>query len=240
MADAVQPDSTTVQQLLKRSRSLWSSYVAATTDLRLPAEYRLKLITNCLLSDTTIHASAYESAVYQHGVPRWESATFHPKRCARSSSMDSTIRLAALSPNNPTLWTGLVFKRETDKKVEGNHLAILLLAWAYVLSARWVELQPSCGLTGSLPPGAMHYSDLQAARLNNEEDIPADTIETDIGEECERAARWWAAILAPGEGWYATVDFGDKIYRSPWSAHIASVAHQSWMRSTNEAAFTRR
>jgi hypothetical protein len=38
MADAVQPDSTTVQQLLKRSRSLWSSYAAATTDLRLPAE----------------------------------------------------------------------------------------------------------------------------------------------------------------------------------------------------------
>jgi hypothetical protein len=36
-ADAVQPDSETVQ-LLRRSRSLWSSYAVATTDPRLPAE----------------------------------------------------------------------------------------------------------------------------------------------------------------------------------------------------------
>ena len=131
MADAVQPDPTTVQQLLKRSRSLWSSYVAATTDLRLPVERmqledssakslhspldRLKLITNCLPSDTTIHATAYESAVRQYGVPRWESTTFHPKRCAMSSPMDSTIRCAAFSQNNLTLWTGLVFKRGQTK-----------------------------------------------------------------------------------------------------------------------------
>ncbi len=38
MADAVQPDSKTVQQLLQRSRSLWSSYAAVTTNLRFPVE----------------------------------------------------------------------------------------------------------------------------------------------------------------------------------------------------------
>ena len=75
---------------------------------------------------------------------------------------------------------------------------------------------------GLLPPGAIYYSDLQAARLNNKEDIPADSIKIDIGEECERAARWWAAILAPGEGWHAIIDFGEEKYRSPWSAYIAS------------------
>jgi hypothetical protein len=68
----------------------------------------------------------------------------------------------------------------------------------------------------------MYYSDLQAAWLNNDEDILANAIEVDIGEICERAARWWAAILAPGEGWHATLELGDKLYRSPWSAHIAS------------------
>jgi hypothetical protein len=68
----------------------------------------------------------------------------------------------------------------------------------------------------------MYYSDLQASWLNNDEDIPAGAIEVDIGEICERAARWWAAILAPGEGWHATRELGDKLYRSPWSAHIAS------------------
>ena len=68
---------------------------------------------------------------------------------------------------------------------EGNHLAILLLAWAYILSARWVELQSPYGLGGSL----MQYSDLHAAQLNNDEDIPAGAIEVDIDETCDRAAR---------------------------------------------------
>jgi hypothetical protein len=73
---------------------------------------------------------------------------------------------------------------------EGNHLAILLLAWAYILSARWIELQSPYGLGRSLPLGSgMHYSDLQAARLNNDEDIPAGAIEVNIGETCDRAAR---------------------------------------------------
>ena len=91
----------------------------------------------------------------------------------------------------------------------------MLLAWAYILSARWVELQSPYGLRGSLPLDGMHYSDLQAARLNNDEDIPAGAIEVDIGETCERASRWWAAVLAPGEGWHATLELGDKLYRSP-------------------------
>jgi hypothetical protein len=68
----------------------------------------------------------------------------------------------------------------------------------------------------------VYYSDLQAAWLNNDEDIPAGAIEVDTGEICEQAARRWAAILVPGEGWHATFEQGDKLYRSPWSAHIVS------------------
>src|SRR3954452_9009880 len=68
----------------------------------------------------------------------------------------------------------------------------------------------------------MQYSDLQAARLNKDEDRPAGAIEVAISETCERVARWWAAILAPGEGWYATLELEGILYRSPWSAHLAS------------------
>ncbi|KAI4161740.1 MAG: hypothetical protein L6R39_000033 [Caloplaca ligustica] len=68
----------------------------------------------------------------------------------------------------------------------------------------------------------MHYSDLQAARSNNDEDIPTGAITIDIGDSCEPAARWWAAILAPGEGWHAKIQVERKTYRSPWSAYIAS------------------
>lgn len=50
-------------------------------------------------------------------------------------------------------------------------------------------------LCRSPPRGGIHYSDLQAARLINEGDIPAVAIEIDTGEKRERAARYWAAIL---------------------------------------------
>ncbi|KAL9632748.1 MAG: hypothetical protein Q9204_003664 [Flavoplaca sp. TL-2023a] len=238
MADAVQPDSTTVQQPLKRSRSLWSSYVAATTDLRLPAEcMQLQRLLGKVPAFPTRSVEAHNKLStlrYHHsrlglrisGTSTWRTSLgecdLPPKTLCQELlyGFHDSVGCSFAEQSHFMDWPGV---QEGDRqKTEGNHLAILLLAWAYVLSARWVELQPPCGLTGSLPPGAMHYSDLQAARLNDEEDIPADTIEIDIGQECERAARWWAAILAPGEGWYATIDFGDKIYRSPWSAHIAS------------------
>jgi len=104
---------------------------------------------------------------------------------------------------------------------EGNHLAILLLAWSYIISARWVELQSPCGRKGPAPPGGMQYLDLRATLLKSGEDVPEGVIEIDIGDQKERAARWWAAILASGEGWRATIEVGGKTYCSPWSAHIA-------------------
>jgi hypothetical protein len=67
-------------------------------------------------------------------------------------------------------------------------------------------------LGGSLSLSGMLYSDLQAARLKKDEDIPVGATEVDIGETCDRAARWWAVILAPGEGWRITLDLGDKLY----------------------------
>ncbi len=73
---------------------------------------------------------------------------------------------------------------------EGNHLTILLLAWAYILSARWVELQSPYGLERSYSHGSIRYSDPQAARLRSEEDIPAGVIDIDFGETRERATRW--------------------------------------------------
>ncbi|KAJ5219967.1 hypothetical protein N7468_009171 [Penicillium chermesinum] len=44
------------------------------------------------------------------------------------------------------------------------------------------------------------------------------SIKVDIGKADERAARWWAAILAPSKGWKATVtQRNGTSYISPWS-----------------------
>lgn len=98
----------------------------------------------------------------------------------------------------------------------------MILAWAYILSARWLELQLPNDPMRSFAYGGMCYSEIQAARTKKEEETSLGAIKIDIGGKCEQTGRWWAAILAPGEGWRATIEVGNKIYRSPWSAHIAS------------------
>lgn len=46
----------------------------------------------------------------------------------------------------------------------------------------------------------------------------AASITVNIGDVDEDAARWWAAILAPGQGWKAIVSRShDAVYLSPWS-----------------------
>jgi hypothetical protein len=184
MADTVQPDSTTVQQLLKRCRSLWSSHAAATTDLRLPAEcIQLRRLLGKVPAFPTRSLEAHNKLStlrYHHsrldlrisGTSTWRTSLGEcdlPPKTMRHEILcgfRNSVGYSFAEQSHFMDWPGV---QETDRQtIEGNHLAILLLAWAYILSARWVGLQPPCVFTGSLPPGAMHYSDLQAARLNNE------------------------------------------------------------------------
>ncbi len=245
MANEVQPDLTTIQQILRRSRSLWSSYAATTTELRLPAQcVQLRNLLGKVpaFPTSSLHAHAKLSALRYHhsrfglrigGTSTWRTSLgecslppktlSHELLCGVFNSTGYSFAEHSRFMDWPGVQEGDGQTTEGDGQMtEGNHLTILLLAWAYILSARWVELLSPYGLEGSFPLGSIHYSDLQAARLRNEEDIPAGAIEIDISEKGERAARWWAAVLAPGEGWRATIELSDTIYRSPWSAHIAS------------------
>jgi hypothetical protein len=245
MADAVQPDPATIQQLLSRSRSLWSSYAATTTDPRLPAECaQLRSLLCKVPAFPTSSLQAHEklSALRYHhsrfgvrigGISTWRTSLgecdLPPKMISHELlyGVFNSVGCSFAECSRFMDWPGVqegdgqTTERE-GQTIEGNHLTILFLAWAYILSARWIELQSPHTLIGSCPLGGIHYSDLQAARLRTEEDISAGAIVIDIGEKAARAARWWAAILAPGEGWRATIELQDTIYRSPWSAHITS------------------
>lgn len=95
---------------------------------------------------------------------------------------------------------------------------ILSLAWAYILSSRLIELQQQPGAevlyTGSTASGLHH--DLMNHKA---EDVTA--VEIDIGEVDESTARWWAAILAPRQGWKTSVlKKEDEVYLSPWSLSL--------------------
>jgi hypothetical protein len=76
---------------------------------------------------------------------------------------------------------------------DDNRITVLVLAWAYILSARWAEVIP--GASGP------EYSDRQAEWDNSS--IPSKTGPSDsntvvisIGGINDDAARWWAAALA--------------------------------------------
>lgn len=108
-----------------------------------------------------------------------------------------------------------------------NHLFILIRAWGYILSARWAEIMPSATLI---------YTE-NAAKLVGEGSTEADSIIVDIGDADGDAARWWSAVLAPGQGWEASINFeGKDGHYSPWSTN--SQAPSSFILSTSTSSST--
>ncbi|KAG6353529.1 hypothetical protein INS49_005491 [Diaporthe citri] len=75
-----------------------------------------------------------------------------------------------------------------------DHVTILILAWAYILSARWTELIPGAN--------NVQYTETRAGSSKHKPSNITVPIEAISGE----AARWWQAVLVPGQGWLATAD----------------------------------
>lgn len=94
---------------------------------------------------------------------------------------------------------------------ESNHVTILILAWAYILSARWAEL-----LNGAQTP---KYSSHQARLyVGDRMEHGDESAVIDVGDVDQDAARWWTAVLAPESGWEASLRRDtDALLYSPWS-----------------------
>lgn len=91
-----------------------------------------------------------------------------------------------------------------------DHVTILILAWAYILSARWTELIPGAN--------NMQYTGVRTDSSNHEPPSITVPIEATSGE----AARWWQAVLVPSQGWLATADTDGRTLYSPWSVTLSS------------------
>lgn len=92
---------------------------------------------------------------------------------------------------------------------EENHLSVLIFAWSYILSACWAQL---------MPDAVLEYTDSKA--YNSDESREQGTAVVDIGVVNDDAARWWSAVLAPGEGWEAYIAMKSDKFRSPWSISL--------------------
>lgn len=93
----------------------------------------------------------------------------------------------------------------------GGHIPILTLAWAYVLSARWAEI---------IPEANMEYTTSCAPTFSLNEIPDSNTSAIQLGDVTDRALRWWQAVLAPGEGWNASVLQNNRNLKAPWSVSL--------------------
>jgi hypothetical protein len=96
---------------------------------------------------------------------------------------------------------------------DDGHLVVLMFAWAYALSARWAEIIPRASpieYTASQAP----WTTDAVFEEGGENGIP---MVVELGELTGEAARWWAAVLAPGEGWKAALPHERSRLLSPWS-----------------------
>lgn len=96
---------------------------------------------------------------------------------------------------------------------ESNHVPVLVLAWAYILSARWAELIPGA----YIPDYSSHQARLNAGNGGGLEDN-CDSVVVDVGDVDDAAARWWTAVLAADGGWDASIRSNTGVLLcSPWS-----------------------
>lgn len=140
--------------------------------------------------------------------------------CTASGIVKNVPALLQLGVKSPTLvkWNGTSFCQWVGIQGENrtkNYISILALAWSYILSVRLLEMQgqgnSEITYTESTAIGYQHET---GARF-------AADITVDIGDVDENASRWWAAILAPGQGWKAMVSCSDDVmYLSPWSVRV--------------------
>ncbi|KIL89519.1 hypothetical protein FAVG1_07099 [Fusarium avenaceum] len=102
----------------------------------------------------------------------------------------------------------LRFTRDQD------YVSILILAWTYILSARWTEIMPGTCSLAYTESGAAIYQDM--TQCENERNL----ISIQLGDTSPQEARWWAAVLAPGQGWQADMAYEQETFLAPWSIHL--------------------
>ncbi|KPM35998.1 hypothetical protein AK830_g10567 [Neonectria ditissima] len=94
-----------------------------------------------------------------------------------------------------------------------GHLVVLTFAWAYVLSARWAEIIPRA----SPPEYTTNQAPWTTHPVSNEATENGQPMMVELGNLTNEEARWWAAVLAPGEGWKAAIPHHRWRLLSPWS-----------------------
>ena len=209
----------------ERFRNIYAAGFETWAQLHSLVVKNTKLPTRCFFTKNTfpllpafpqnLKLEEHPNGLSASGFSTWASS---PATCAssipsfrRRVQLEVAVKdpvLLSISDSAPTdTYSTSWFRSQND------YLAILVLAWAYVLSARWVEIMsPACSLTYT-DNLAKHYD------ATTKSDNAQHSAVVDIGPASSKESRWWTAVLAKGQGWQASIRSS---LSSPWSIRVES------------------
>ncbi|KGO75570.1 hypothetical protein PITC_098530 [Penicillium italicum] len=231
MEDALRPSKEAFEYTLRASHQLWSTHFN-TSDTRLPLEcIDLKSLlkdTPAFLADGLVPLekvfsfACHKSPDYLEikGQSRWRTSRAGadcitpPKVISSGLSLGvAKARKVRLSKDAPlSEWPGVCGISGYD---EGNHIAVLFLAWAYILSAKWAEL---------LDRSETHHCSTNYSTETCQEPkelAQAEVVEVDLPPDASEAeVVWWNAVLSGTPAWKISVEYESEKFLSPWSVSL--------------------
>ncbi|KAF2181183.1 hypothetical protein K469DRAFT_671232 [Zopfia rhizophila CBS 207.26] len=226
--DHLRPTPRQSSKILSRSRRLWRQLLHSASFMKC---YPLSCSNIEILLNQTpsipdhpnIKEIVENKLLFLEGSSQWNIG--RSKRCGidnatkKSRSQKVLIGLdmpgvCHLADDILPTWPG--FESGLNKSSSGNYLAILVLGWSYVLSARLLELRKKSEKDKIL------YTDNKAMVFTNSAPSEDGCFSVYIGDVDTHECRWWAAILATGCGWRASLYRSSRQYYPPWSCHLNS------------------
>ncbi|KAJ6038940.1 hypothetical protein N7460_007306 [Penicillium canescens] len=240
MGDAARPSDDKFSRTLEESLTTWSSYLNIQSEDHLLPRHAIDLRPlvsqtppflgggAAALNKTTSFAceekqsTQVTGSLVVSGQSTWRTSKGNcdsqprvmPKQLLLAVGSRLNVRLADDAPLSD--WPGV---KELSNYDEGNYLSVLYFAWAYIISARWVEL-----LSRSADHECYMVCTTQRAGNSLPRSDKESLVEVDIGDDaCEEEIFWWHTILCSGDGWDAAVKYNGRIYLSPWSVSAKNV-----------------
>ena len=243
MEDAVRPNEQAFKAMYRRGYCTWLSLYEMTiadTKTHLPLWDCLLQLEKAFLYYPSFPENlavdvSFSNTVIATGISTWRTTqgpcdlpSFDQEFFIQVASDRPTI----LAISNPRQ-SGFVFPRYFGE--DDNHITLLILAWTYILSARWAEIIP--GASG--PEYNNYVAEWDDNNISFERTPTGSTTEIiDLGDIDDGAARWWAAVLALEGGWDASIR-SDKghILHSPWYTKLVSEQRFTLSRRTKSRPF---
>jgi hypothetical protein len=230
MEDALRPSKEAFEYTLRASHQLWSTYFE-TSDTRLPLEC---IDLKSILKDTPAYLAeglippdkifSFACAKVRcnleiKGQLRWRTSRAGAYCITPPKVIPLDLRLGVSEAQKVEIsneaplseWPGV---RGISGYDEGNHIAVLFLAWAYILSAKWAEL---------LDRSETHQCSTKYSETCQEpaEAVQPEVIEVDLPPDASEAEIvWWNAVLSGTPAWEISVEYQSEKFVSPWSVSL--------------------